>query len=92
MLDSPEWILEWTQSADSQLRKLDNPVVQRVLKKLEWLSQSQQPIGFLKPLKNNRSGQLSLRVQDYRVIIELFETERTILIIEVGHRKYIYDA
>ncbi|MFN4847173.1 MAG: type II toxin-antitoxin system RelE family toxin [Rhodoluna sp.] len=91
MLDSPGWILEWKQTAERQLRKLDKPVAQRVLKKLQWLSLSPNPEMLLKPLKENRSGQHSLRIQEYRAILELMSDEYVILIVEVGHRNHVYE-
>ncbi|NBR62679.1 MAG: type II toxin-antitoxin system RelE/ParE family toxin [Actinobacteria bacterium] len=91
MLDSPEWTLKMTKQALSQLSSFDKPVAQRILKKLQWLSRSQNPISLLKPLKENRSGQYSLRIQELRAIIEVSKEERTILVLELGHRGNVYD-
>jgi mRNA-degrading endonuclease RelE of RelBE toxin-antitoxin system len=46
---------------------------------------------LLKPLKENRSGQHSLRIQEYRAILELMSDEYVILIVEVGHRNHVYE-
>ena len=77
--------------ADSQLRKLEKSVVQRILKKLAWLRLSPNPKDLLKELGDNRAGSHRLRVQEYRVILEVIEDTRTLLVLEVGHRKDIYD-
>ena len=91
MSDLPEWTLRITREADGVLKKLDKAVAQRLLKKLQWLSQSKHPAKLLKPLKENRSGQHSLRIQEYRAILEIMEDERILVVIEVGHRKNVYD-
>ena len=80
-----------TIEAVSELVRLDKAVAQRVLKKLQWLSRSPNPAELLKPLKDNRSGQYSLRIQEYRAILELFEEERALVVLEVDHRKDIYN-
>ena len=42
-------------------------------------------------LIENRSGQWKYRIGDYRIICEIKEKEVIIIVIEVGHRKSIYD-
>jgi mRNA interferase RelE/StbE len=91
MSDSPEWILEWSQKADRQLRKLEKSVVERLPRKLAWLRQNPDPKDHLKALRENRSGQHRLRVQEYRAILEIYEVQRILLVVEVGHRKDIYE-
>ena len=44
-----------------------------------------------KCLVENRSGQWRYRIGDYRLIAEIQDKEITILIINVGHRREIYD-
>ncbi|NDE68974.1 MAG: type II toxin-antitoxin system RelE/ParE family toxin [Microbacteriaceae bacterium] len=92
MLDSPEWTLEWSLKADRQIRKLDKSVVQRVLRKLEWLKQNPNPRELLTELKDDWAGCHRLRVQEYRVILEILEWSHTLLVLEVGHRKDIYSV
>jgi mRNA interferase RelE/StbE len=91
MLDSQEWILEWGLTARKQQRNLEKSVAQRILKKLAWLRLSPGPKELLKELGNNRAGTHRLRVQEYRVILEIDEETHTLLILEVGHRKDIYE-
>ena len=42
-------------------------------------------------LVENRSGQWRYRVGDFRIIAEIHEDEIQILVLEIGHRKHIYD-
>ena len=44
-----------------------------------------------KGLVSNRSGQWRYRIGDYRIIAEIEEEKIVILILNVGHRREIYD-
>ncbi|PIP16622.1 MAG: hypothetical protein COX46_01115 [bacterium (Candidatus Ratteibacteria) CG23_combo_of_CG06-09_8_20_14_all_48_7] len=43
-----------------------------------------------KPLKGNKRGCYSCRVGDYRIIYEIYPTEKIIHIIRIGNRKEVY--
>lgn len=43
-----------------------------------------------KPLKGDKKGCYSLRYGDYRIIYEIYPTQKVVLIIRIGHRKEIY--
>ena len=44
-----------------------------------------------KGLVGDKSGQWRYRVGDYRIICEIKDEEIVILVLEVGHRREIYD-
>ena len=44
-----------------------------------------------KGLVENKSGLWRYRIGDYRVICEIQDKEVVVLVLEVGHRKEIYD-
>ena len=44
-----------------------------------------------KGLTSNRSGQWRYRIGDYRLICEIQDKKIIIYVLEVGHRKRIYD-
>ena len=44
-----------------------------------------------KGLVENKSGQWRYRIGDYRVICEIKDEEIIILVLEIGHRREIYD-
>ena len=48
------------------------------------------PRQYVNPLVENRSGQWRYRVGDYRIIAEIEDEELVILVIEIGHRRYVY--
>jgi len=43
-----------------------------------------------KPLRGELSGKWSLRVGDYRVIYKIDEQEKSLTLLNVGHRKAVY--
>ncbi len=43
-----------------------------------------------KPLKGDKKGCYSLRCGDYRIIYEIYQKQKIVLIIRIGHRKEIY--
>lgn len=77
------------EAATRDLVRLDKPVSQRIVKRIEWLGANLESI---KPevLAGNLAGLYKLRVGDYRVIYEILHDERAIMIHKVGHRREIY--
>ncbi|MCR4594136.1 MAG: type II toxin-antitoxin system RelE/ParE family toxin [Clostridiales bacterium] len=84
--------VEYTQQAIKQLSKLD-----KYTKKLiyAWIDKNLQgcdnPRLHGKGLSSNRAGQWRYRVGDYRLIAEIEDERIVILIINVGHRRDVYD-
>lgn len=78
--------------AKKQMKKLDK-YTSRLL--TVWMAKNLQgcenPRLHGKALTANRAGQWRYRVGDYRIIAEIHEYEVVILVLEVGHRKEIYD-
>lgn len=70
-----------------QLKKLPKNIVERILKKIVFIKDT--PQSFMKKLESKDIW--SLRVGDYRVLIDIYEDKRLLQIIKVGHRKEIYE-
>lgn len=70
------------------LKKLPMDVQDRIIKKLDFYSRTQNPIRFAEPLKDRDFGEYRFRVGDYRIIFDIVDQE--IVILVVGHRKDIY--
>ena len=82
----------FTDSAKKQLKKLDKHTSSLIIGWLEKnLEGCENPRIHGKGLVENRSGQWRYRVGDYRIIAEIQEKEITILIINIGHRRDIYE-
>lgn len=84
--------VEYTVRAIKELKKLDKHTRNLIY---AWIDKNlvdcENPRIHGKGLTSNRSGQWRYRIGDYRLICEISDNEIIILVLEVGHRKDIYD-
>ena len=82
----------FTERAKKQLSKLDKSISALLL---GWIEKNiegcENPRIHGKGLLGNRSGQWRYRIGDYRAICEIIDDEIIVLVLEVGHRKHIYE-
>jgi len=76
------------KKARKELDKMSDTIVEPILNAIENLSENPRPQGC-KKLKG-RLG-YRIRVGDYRIIYEIFDTVLVVEVIDLGHRKDIYD-
>lgn len=82
----------FTERAKKQLKKLDKHIAALIIGWLEKNIQNcENPRLHGKGLVENKSGQWRYRIGDYRVICEIQDKEITVLVLEVGHRREIYN-
>jgi mRNA interferase RelE/StbE len=85
------WQIKIESAAEKQLRKLDSYNREKILKYLrKRLSTCINPRDFGKPLEGNLSGFWRYRVEDYRIICKIEDSEIKILVLKVAHRNEIY--
>ena len=84
------YTLQFSDRALARLKRLDKPIAQRILSKLEWLATNAALVVHT-PLTGDWSGFYRLRVGDYRVIYRLDRDNHLILVEVIGHRSEIYD-
>jgi mRNA interferase RelE/StbE len=85
------WIIKWSDEARKQLRKLDNKLQDKIIKYLgKRIINAQNPRDFGKALKYDKYGLWRYRVEDARIVCQIKEKELIILVLNVGHRKNIY--
>ncbi|OGI15480.1 addiction module toxin RelE [Candidatus Micrarchaeota archaeon RBG_16_49_10] len=77
----------WSQKADSQIRKLSKGLRKRIYEKVDSIRDN--PYAFAKRLFG--SELYSLRVGDYRVIMNIKRNVMIVFIVKVGHRKDVYE-
>ena len=84
--------IKFTEQALKQLKKIDKHTASLITgwlrKNIEGCSDPRQ---HGKGLTANRSGQWRYRVGDYRIIAEIQDEEIIVLVIEIGHRRNIYE-
>ena len=82
----------FSEKAKKQLKKLDKHIYSLIIGWLEKnIDGSENPRIHGKGLVENKSGQWRYRIGDYRIICEIKDEEVIVLVLEVGHRKSIYD-
>ena len=82
----------FAEKAKKQLKKLDKHIAALIIGWLEKNIQNcENPRLHGKGLVENKSGQWRYRIGDYRVICEIQDKEIIVLVLEVGHRRDIYD-
>jgi mRNA interferase RelE/StbE len=79
----------WHANVAKDLRGLDKGIRQHILSRIEWLADHTEEIRH-EPLTDQWAGMYRLRVGDYRVIYELRQEQRRIIIYAVGHRRETY--
>jgi mRNA interferase RelE/StbE len=82
--------VEFTPGADGDLSRLDTPVAQRVLRRLDWLAENAESARH-GALVGQLQGLFKIRVGDYRAVYSLDRESRRIIVQAVGHRSEIYN-
>ncbi|MBE7010218.1 MAG: type II toxin-antitoxin system RelE/ParE family toxin [Ruminococcaceae bacterium] len=87
-----KYSVNYTERAVKDLRKLD-PYTRKLI--LSWVEKNlvncENPRAHGKGLTANHSGEWRYRVGDYRLLAEINDNTITILVLNVGHRREIYN-
>ncbi len=70
------------------LEKINEPYYSNIKEAIYSLASNPRPVGYIK-LKG-REG-CRIRVADYRIIYDIFDEELLVNVIDLGHRKDIYE-
>lgn len=81
--------VEFTSAAARQVKKLPRPARDRVLEAIAHLAEDPRPAG-VKKLAGEQTA-WRIRVGEYRVIYDVFDTELVVTIVRAGHRRDVYD-
>ena len=82
----------FTEKAKKQLKKLDKHISTLIISWLEKNIQNcENPRVHGKGLVENKSGQWRYRIGYYRIICEIEDEKVIVLVLEVGHRREIYN-
>ena len=86
------YTVEFTEKALKDLKKLDRHTAVLIL---GWvrknLENCENPRQHGKGLTADKSGQWRYRVGDYRLLAEIEDSKIRILILNVGHRREVYN-
>ena len=84
--------VQYSENAKKALRKIDRHQAQIII---AWIEKNligcENPRLYGKSLRSDRKGEWRYRIGSYRIIADIQDSLVTIEIINVGHRKEIYD-
>ena len=84
------YTIEIAEKLEKRLNKLPKKDKERILEKIDSLSQNPRPEDY-KKLQGNQKPQLyRVRSGDYRIIYTIQDSALVILVVDLGHRKEIY--
>ncbi len=87
-----KYTVTFTKEALKQLKKMDKASAALIL---GWIRKNlegcENPRIHEKGLTANRSGQWRYRVGNYRIIAEIYDDKVVILVLNIGHRRGIYN-
>ncbi len=81
------YTVRWTDASLKEMGRLPKEIAKRIFDKVE--SVANDPFRFVKKLVG--FDLYRLKVGDYRVIMAIEKGKLVILILEVGHRKTVYN-
>lgn len=84
----PKYSISLSRTAEKQLDKLPDNIAEPILEVIGSLANNPRPHGSKK--LRGRSG-YRIRKGDYRIIYDIFDKHLVVEVIEVGHRRDIYD-
>lgn len=86
------WIVKFADTADDDLSKLDKPIQKRILKWLdERLTNCENPRLWGKALTGSHGEKWRYRIGDYRVLCVIKDSIITVEVVDIGHRKDVYE-
>ncbi|MSS78818.1 type II toxin-antitoxin system RelE/ParE family toxin [Anaerococcus sp. WCA-380-WT-2B] len=83
--------IQYSEKALKSLKKLDKPIQKLIINYMDNIKKLEEPRARGKALSANLKGFWRYRVSDYRIICEIKENELIICIVDIDHRKRIYE-
>jgi mRNA interferase RelE/StbE len=90
MPDNKPYTLEITSDAQDDLRRINKPNAERIVKKLRWLAANVTEVNH-EALTGQWTGYFRWRIGDYRAIYELDHDGHILIVAVIGHRREVYD-
>ena len=81
--------VEFTDTAEDDLSRLDTRVAQRVLDRLRWMADNAESVRH-RALTGPLQGVFSLRIGDYRALYTYERATQRVVVHVVRHRSQVY--
>jgi mRNA interferase RelE/StbE len=86
------WKIKWDARVEKDLKKIDQPFRKKITRYMEdRVATQSNPRVFDKGLLYEKFGLWRYRVKDYRIICRINDDDIEVLVIQVAHRKEVYD-
>ena len=79
-----------TEEAQSDIRKLESQLQNRILDKLEWMGINVSLLRHQSLQGSKWNNTFKYRVGNYRIIYQLDQKEKNLTVLKVGHRRDVY--
>jgi len=84
--------VEYTKTAVKQLKKMDKKIAAFILSFIEEkLINCNDPRAYGKSLQGSLKDKWRYRIGDYRILAKIEDEKVTIIIVEIGHRRDVYE-
>ena len=85
------WTIRLSETALKTLEKIDKPERLRIRQFIkDTLANLDDPRTMGKALQGNLKGLWRYRVGNYRLICQIYNSELILMVLEIGHRKDVY--
>lgn len=86
------WTIKWDERVEKDLKKIDKSFQKKIIAYMEKrIAALEDPRVLGKGLMYDKYGLWRYRVENYRIICRIIDKEIEIMVIQVGHRKEVYD-
>lgn len=83
--------VEYTEAVKKQISRLDNSIKKRIFDYMDEVEKLGNPRSRGKRLVGNLLGLWRYRVGAYRILCDIEDDVLVILVVDIGHRKEVYD-
>ncbi len=80
-----------TPEAQRDILRLDRTVQNRVLNRIEWISENAELLHHQAMKGDEWHGCFKYRVGDYRIIYQLDQSVPKMVVLKIGHRREVYE-
>lgn len=85
------WTIDYTETAQKQLRKFDKQIARRILDFLdERVAPTQDPRAMGKALTGPLGSFWRYRVGEYRIVCDIQDGRLRVLVVQIGNRREVY--
>ena len=86
------YTVEYKQSVIKSFKKLDRHTALLIIAWIEkYLCNTKNPRAHGKSLSANLAGSWRYRIGDYRILVNIDDQTKTVLILDIDHRSRIYN-